>query len=104
MSYLELLPAVDVKDGRAVRLVQGELSQESIYGAPLEVALEFQGAGAQWLHLVDLDAAFGRGSNAELLAEVVGALDIKVELSGGIRDDESLRRALATGCARVGIA
>jgi phosphoribosylformimino-5-aminoimidazole carboxamide ribotide isomerase/phosphoribosylanthranilate isomerase len=103
MSYLELLPAVDVKDGRAVRLVQGELAQESVYGAPLEVALEFQAAGAEWLHLVDLDAAFGRGSNAELLAQVVGALDIKVELSGGIRDDESLRRALATGCARVNL-
>ena len=103
MSYLELLPAVDVKDGRAVRLVQGELAKESIYGAPLEVALEFQAAGAEWLHLVDLDAAFGRGSNAALLAEVVGALDIKVELSGGIRDDESLRRALATGCTRVNL-
>ena len=103
MSYLELLPAVDVKDGRAVRLVQGELAKESIYGAPLEVALEFQAAGAEWLHLVDLDAAFGRGSNAVLLAEVVGALDIKVELSGGIRDDESLRRALATGCSRVNL-
>jgi phosphoribosylformimino-5-aminoimidazole carboxamide ribotide isomerase/phosphoribosylanthranilate isomerase len=103
MSYLELLPAVDVKDGRAVRLVQGELSQESIYGAPLEVALEFQSAGAEWLHLVDLDAAFGRGNNADLLAQVVGALDIKVELSGGIRDDESLRRALATGCHRVNL-
>ena len=103
MSYLELLPAVDVKDGRAVRLVQGELAQESIYGAPIDVALEFQAAGAEWLHLVDLDAAFGRGSNAELLAEVVGALDIKVELSGGIRDDESLRRALATGCTRVNL-
>ena len=103
MSYLELLPAVDVKDGCAVRLVQGELAKESIYGAPLEVALEFQAAGAEWLHLVDLDAAFGRGSNATLLAEVVGALDIKVELSGGIRDDESLRRALATGCTRVNL-
>ena len=103
MSYLELLPAVDVKNGRAVRLVQGELSQESIYGAPLDVALEFQAAGAEWLHLVDLDAAFGRGDNAELLAQVVGALDIKVELSGGIRDDESLRRALATGCHRVNL-
>ena len=103
MSYLELLPAVDVKDGRAVRLVQGELAQESVYGAPLEVALEFQAAGAEWLHLVDLDAAFGRGSNAELLAQVVGALDIKVELSGGIRDDDSLRRALATGCTRVNL-
>ena len=103
MSYLELLPAVDVKDGRAVRLVQGELAKESVYGAPLEVALEFQSAGAEWLHLVDLDAAFGRGSNAELLAQVVGALDIKVELSGGIRDDESLKRALATGCRRVNL-
>jgi len=103
VKKLELLPAVDVKDGRAVRLVQGALEKESIYGAPLEVALEFQAAGAEWLHLVDLDAAFGRGSNATLLAEVVAALDIKVELSGGIRDDESLTRALATGCARVNL-
>lgn len=103
MKKLELLPAVDVKDGRAVRLVQGALDQESVYGAPLEVALEFQAAGAEWLHLVDLDAAFGRGSNATLLAEVVAALDIKVELSGGIRDDESLKRALATGCTRVNL-
>ncbi len=103
MSYLELLPAVDVKDGRAVRLVQGELARESVYGSPLEVALEFQAAGAEWLHLVDLDAAFGRGQNSELLASVVKTLDIKVELSGGIRDDESLRRALATGCTRVNL-
>ncbi len=103
MKKLELLPAVDVKDGRAVRLVQGALDKESIYGAPLAVALEFQAAGAEWLHLVDLDAAFGRGSNATLLAEVVAALDIKVELSGGIRDDESLKRALATGCTRVNL-
>ena len=103
MKYLELLPAVDVKDGRAVRLVQGELSRESIYGAPLDVALEFQSAGAEWIHLVDLDAAFGRGDNADLLAQVVGALDIKVELSGGIRDDESLKRALATGCRRINL-
>ena len=103
MKYLELLPAVDVKDGRAVRLVQGELSRESIYGEPLEVALEFQSAGAEWIHLVDLDAAFGRGDNAQLLAQVVAALDIKVELSGGIRDDESLRRAIATGCTRINL-
>ena len=103
MKYLELLPAVDVKDGRAVRLVQGELSRESIYGAPLEVALEFQSSGAEWIHLVDLDAAFGRGDNAQLLAQVVGALDIKVELSGGIRDDESLKRAIATGCTRINL-
>jgi 1-(5-phosphoribosyl)-5-[(5-phosphoribosylamino)methylideneamino] imidazole-4-carboxamide isomerase/N-(5'phosphoribosyl)anthranilate isomerase len=103
MSFLTLLPAIDVKDGRAVRLVQGELERESIYGSPLEVARDFQSAGAQWLHLVDLDAAFGRGSNAELIEEVVGMLDIHVELSGGIRDDESLRRALATGCTRVNL-
>ena len=102
-NYLELLPAVDVKDGKAVRLVQGELARESIYGQPLEVALEFQSAGAEWLHLVDLDAAFGRGDNSLMLAEVVGRLDIKVELSGGIRDDESLERALATGCRRVNL-
>jgi 1-(5-phosphoribosyl)-5-[(5-phosphoribosylamino)methylideneamino] imidazole-4-carboxamide isomerase/N-(5'phosphoribosyl)anthranilate isomerase len=103
MSYLELLPAVDVKNGRAVRLVQGELDAETAYGNPVEVALEFQAAGAEWLHLVDLDAAFGRGENSALLAEVVGKLDIKVELSGGIRDDESLRRALATGCVRINL-
>ena len=92
-----------MKDGRAVRLVQGELARESIYGSPLEVALDFQKSGAEWLHLVDLDAAFGRGENSALLAEVVGRLDIDVELSGGIRDDESLMRALATGCRRVNL-
>jgi 1-(5-phosphoribosyl)-5-[(5-phosphoribosylamino)methylideneamino] imidazole-4-carboxamide isomerase/N-(5'phosphoribosyl)anthranilate isomerase len=100
---LELLPAVDVKGGQAVRLVQGELGSESDYGAPLDAALDFQRAGAEWIHLVDLDAAFGIGSNADLLAEVIGKLDIAVELSGGIRDDESLRRALATGCKRVNL-
>ena len=103
MNRLELLPAVDVKNGQAVRLVQGELGSESNYGSPLEAALDFQSAGAEWIHLVDLDAAFGIGSNGELLAEVVGKLDIKVELSGGIRDDDSLRRALATGCRRVNL-
>ena len=103
MKSLELLPAVDVKNGQAVRLVQGELGSESNYGSPLEAALDFQSAGAEWIHLVDLDAAFGIGSNAELLADVVGKLDINVELSGGIRDDESLRRALATGCRRVNL-
>ena len=102
-KYLELLPAVDVKDGRAVRLVQGELSAETSYGSPLDAAMDFQSSGAEWIHLVDLDAAFGIGENSALLAEVVGRLDIKVELSGGIRDDESLRRALATGCRRVNL-
>ena len=103
VTKLELLPAIDVKDGRAVRLVQGELSKESAYGQPLEVAQEFVAAGAEWIHLVDLDAAFGIGSNAELLAQVIASVSIKVELSGGIRDDASLRRALDTGCARVNL-
>jgi phosphoribosyl isomerase A len=100
---LTLLPAVDVAAGQAVRLVQGEAGTETGYGDPLAAALAWQSAGAEWLHLVDLDAAFGRGSNAPLLAEVAGKLDIKVELSGGIRDDESLAAALATGCARVNV-
>jgi len=100
---LELLPAVDVADGQAVRLVQGEAGSETSYGSPLEAALKWQSDGAQWVHLVDLDAAFGRGSNRELLAEVVGRLDVKVEMSGGIRDDASLEAALATGCARVNL-
>ncbi len=100
---LTLLPAVDVAGGQAVRLVQGEAGTETGYGEPLAAALAWQSAGAEWIHLVDLDAAFGRGSNAALLAEVAGRLDIAVELSGGIRDDESLAAALATGCARVNI-
>jgi len=100
---LQLLPAVDVADGAAVRLVQGAAGTETSYGSPLEAALAWQRGGAEWVHLVDLDAAFGRGSNADLLAEVVRALDVQVELSGGIRDDETLDRALATGCARVNL-
>lgn len=103
MSYLQLLPAVDVADGQAVRLVQGEAGSETTYGSPMAAAQAWQSDGAEWIHLVDLDAAFGRGSNAELLAEVVGKLDVNVELSGGIRDDESLERALATGCRRVNL-
>jgi 1-(5-phosphoribosyl)-5-[(5-phosphoribosylamino)methylideneamino] imidazole-4-carboxamide isomerase/N-(5'phosphoribosyl)anthranilate isomerase len=100
---LELLPAVDVADGQAVRLVQGEAGSETNYGDPLDAALAWQSAGAEWIHLVDLDAAFGRGSNRDLLAAVVGKLDVRVELSGGIRDDESLEAAMATGCARVNL-
>ncbi|GAB2921180.1 bifunctional 1-(5-phosphoribosyl)-5-((5-phosphoribosylamino) methylidenea mino)imidazole-4-carboxamide isomerase/phosphoribosylanthranilate isomerase PriA [Rhodococcus aerolatus] len=100
---LELLPAVDVAEGKAVRLVQGEAGSETDYGSPLDAALQWQADGAQWVHLVDLDAAFGRGSNRELLAEVVGRLDVAVELSGGIRDDASLDAALATGCRRVNL-
>ena len=97
------MPAVDVAGGQAVRLVQGEAGSETHYGEPLAAALAWQQAGAQWIHLVDLDAAFGRGSNRELLASVVGKLDVAVEMSGGIRDDESLTAALATGCRRVNV-
>ncbi|MFE3319614.1 bifunctional 1-(5-phosphoribosyl)-5-((5-phosphoribosylamino)methylideneamino)imidazole-4-carboxamide isomerase/phosphoribosylanthranilate isomerase PriA [Nocardia sp. NPDC059195] len=100
---LVLLPAVDVANGEAVRLVQGEAGSETSYGSPRDAALAWQQAGAEWVHLVDLDAAFGKGSNRELIARVVGELDVKVELSGGIRDDDSLKAALATGCARVNI-
>lgn len=103
MPKLELLPAVDVEGGQAVRLVRGEAGTATSYGAPLEAALAWQSAGAEWVHLVDLDAAFGRGSNRELLASVVAALDVRVELSGGIRDDASLAAALGTGCARVNL-
>ncbi|WP_029068854.1 bifunctional 1-(5-phosphoribosyl)-5-((5-phosphoribosylamino)methylideneamino)imidazole-4-carboxamide isomerase/phosphoribosylanthranilate isomerase PriA [Jonesia quinghaiensis] len=102
-TRLELLPAVDVADAQAVRLVQGEAGSETSYGDPLSAALDWQAGGAEWLHLVDLDAAFGRGSNAGLLRSVIDQLSIKVELSGGIRDDESLLRALSTGCTRVNL-
>ncbi|MFI6869682.1 bifunctional 1-(5-phosphoribosyl)-5-((5-phosphoribosylamino)methylideneamino)imidazole-4-carboxamide isomerase/phosphoribosylanthranilate isomerase PriA [Nocardia sp. NPDC050406] len=100
---LVLLPAVDVANGEAVRLVQGEAGSETSYGSPRDAALAWQRDGAEWVHMVDLDAAFGKGSNRDLLAQVVGELDVKVELSGGIRDDESLKAALATGCARVNL-
>lgn len=103
---LELLPAVDVAGGQAVRLVQGEAGSETSYGDPLAAAMDWQAGGAEWVHLVDLDAAFGRGSNAPALAQVAGALaarGVKVEMSGGIRDDASLERALAAGAARVNL-
>lgn len=100
---LELLPAVDVAGGSAVRLVQGEAGTETSYGDPLLAAQAWVDAGAEWIHLVDLDAAFGRGSNADLLARIVGEVDVKVELSGGIRDDSSLRRALDSGATRVNL-
>lgn len=102
-ARLELLPAVDIVDGRAVQLVRGEAGSGKTYGDPLTAARGWQSDGAEWLHLVDLDAAFGRGHNRDLIARVIGALDIKVELSGGIRDDESLEAALATGCTRINI-
>jgi 1-(5-phosphoribosyl)-5-[(5-phosphoribosylamino)methylideneamino] imidazole-4-carboxamide isomerase/N-(5'phosphoribosyl)anthranilate isomerase len=100
---LQLLPAVDVAGGHAVRLLQGEAGSETSYGDPLDAALAWQAAGAEWIHLVDLDAAFGRGSNAGRLADLIRTLDVEVELSGGIRDEASLAAALATGCARVNL-
>jgi phosphoribosylanthranilate isomerase len=103
VTGLTLLPAVDVTEGHAVQLVQGVAGSGGQYGDPMEAALAWQRAGASWIHLVDLDAAFGRGSNADLLADVVRKVDVQVEMSGGIRDDESLARALGTGCARVNI-
>ena len=102
-DYLELLPAVDMADGQAVQLVQGVAGSEKHFGDPVEAALRWQNAGAEWIHLVDLDAAFGRGHNRELQAQIVGRLDINVEMSGGIRDQESLEAAMATGCRRVNI-
>ena len=103
LPVLELLPAVDIVDGQAVRLLQGEAGSETSYGTPLEAALNWQNDGAEWVHMVDLDAAFGRGNNADLISEVVSQLDVKVELSGGLRDDESLERALGLGVARVNL-
>jgi 1-(5-phosphoribosyl)-5-[(5-phosphoribosylamino)methylideneamino] imidazole-4-carboxamide isomerase/N-(5'phosphoribosyl)anthranilate isomerase len=102
-TYLELLPAVDVADGQAVQLVQGVAGSEKRFGDPIEAARRWQEAGAEWIHLVDLDAAFGRGHNRDLLARIVGDLDINVEMSGGMRDDESLAAAMAAGCRRVNI-
>ncbi len=102
-DYLELLPAVDIAGGQAVQLVQGVAGSEKRFGDPVEAALNWQRRGAEWIHLVDLDAAFGRGHNRDLLAQIVGTLDIKVEMSGGIRDDESLEAAMSTGCRRVNI-
>jgi 1-(5-phosphoribosyl)-5-[(5-phosphoribosylamino)methylideneamino] imidazole-4-carboxamide isomerase/N-(5'phosphoribosyl)anthranilate isomerase len=102
-AYLEMLPAVDIAGGQAVQLVQGVAGSEKRFGDPIEAALRWQEAGAEWIHLVDLDAAFGRGSNAELLARITSAVDIKIERSGGIRDDESLRIAMDSGCRRVNI-
>jgi phosphoribosyl isomerase A len=103
VESLVLLPAVDVQNGQAVQLVQGVAGSEKVFGDPLAAAQRWQDDGAEWIHLVDLDAAFGRGSNADTIAEIVGAMNLNVELSGGIRDDASLERALSTGCRRVNI-
>src|ERR671927_77153 len=103
-DHLELLPAVDITEGRAVQLAQGVAGSERVYGDPVAAALRWQAAGAQWIHLVDLDAAFGRGENRAQLADVVDAVDVDVELSGWTRDDGDLYETLArldeAGCAR----
>lgn len=101
---LELLPAVDVADGQAVRLTQGEAGTETSYGSPVDAALDWIEQGAEWIHLVDLDAAFGRGSNAAVLRKVIKqSKHVKIELSGGIRDDASLEAALELGARRVNL-
>lgn len=102
-DHLILLPAVDVQAGKAVQLVQGAAGTERVFGDPVDAAMRWQSEGAEWLHLVDLDAAFGRGNNSTVIAEVASRMHINVELSGGIRDDESLERALATGARRVNV-
>lgn len=102
-DVLTLLPAIDVVGGKAVRLTQGEAGTESEYGDPREIAKQFEEAGASWIHLVDLDAAFGRGNNTELLSEVIAATDLNIELSGGIRGEDSLLRALDLGATRVNL-
>ncbi|MEV8212224.1 bifunctional 1-(5-phosphoribosyl)-5-((5-phosphoribosylamino)methylideneamino)imidazole-4-carboxamide isomerase/phosphoribosylanthranilate isomerase PriA [Leifsonia sp. NPDC077715] len=101
---LVLLPAVDVADGKAVRLTQGEAGSETSYGDPVDAAAEWAEAGAEWIHLVDLDAAFGRGENRSLLKRVIHQVKgVSIELSGGIRDDESLEQALEAGASRVNL-
>ncbi len=101
---LVLLPAVDVASGKAVRLTQGEAGTETNYGDPVDAALEWIDQGAEWIHLVDLDAAFGRGNNRGTIKKVVkNARSVNVELSGGIRDDASLEAALATGAKRINL-
>ncbi|RDV44481.1 bifunctional 1-(5-phosphoribosyl)-5-((5-phosphoribosylamino)methylideneamino)imidazole-4-carboxamide isomerase/phosphoribosylanthranilate isomerase PriA [Leifsonia sp. ku-ls] len=101
---LVLLPAVDVADGKAVRLTQGEAGSETSYGDPVDAAAEWAESGAEWIHLVDLDAAFGRGENRSLLKRVIREVHgVSIELSGGIRDDDSLKQALDAGATRVNL-
>lgn len=102
---LVLFPAVDIADGKAVRLVQGEADSATQYGDPVEAAMEWADQGAEWIHLVDLDAAFGRGENRAVIRRVIRAMKgrVQVELSGGIRDDESLQRAVEMGVKRVNL-
>lgn len=101
---LELLPAVDVAEGKAVRLTQGALGTETNYGDPVDAAADWARQGAEWIHLVDLDAAFGRGENRALLRRVIVEVPgVKIELSGGIRNDDSLQSALDSGATRVNL-
>ncbi len=102
---LVLLPAVDVAGGKAVRLTQGEAGTETNYGDPVDAALEWIDQGAEWIHLVDLDAAFGRGNNHAVIKKVIKNTPrrVNIELSGGIRDDASLEAALATGAKRINL-
>jgi 1-(5-phosphoribosyl)-5-[(5-phosphoribosylamino)methylideneamino] imidazole-4-carboxamide isomerase/N-(5'phosphoribosyl)anthranilate isomerase len=102
---LELLPAVDVSKGQAVRLSQGDSDTEESFGSPMDAARTWINSGAQWIHLVDLDAAFERGNNGSIIREVVaGCQGVKIQLSGGIVDQQSLDAALATSATRINLA
>ena len=103
MTILELLPAIDVTGGQAVRLSSGSVDEGS-WGSPIDVARSFHEAGARWVHLVDLDLAFGRGENSELLARVIREVPVRVELSGGITSRAAIEAGLAMGPERVNIA
>ena len=101
---LILLPAVDVAGGKAVRLTQGEAGTETNYGDPVDAAADWAAQGAEWIHLVDLDAAFGRGNNTDVIRDVIRQVGgVNIELSGGIRDDASLEAALGAGVRRINL-
>lgn len=98
-----LLPAVDIKDGKCVRLVQGDFARETVYDEdPVAVAKRYEAEGAQWLHVVDLDAALeGEPRNRALVKEVIGSVDIPVQCSGGIRTVDAIDAAKDAGASRV---
>jgi phosphoribosylformimino-5-aminoimidazole carboxamide ribotide isomerase len=104
MKTIDLLPAVDIKSGKAARLQQGKLESSINYGQPAQVIQEFLAAGAQWIHLVDLDAAFNLGENRSLITDLIAGSKVKFQLSGGITGQDSLEFALSTKVSRINLA
>lgn len=99
---MQIYPAIDIKDGRAVRLRQGLAADVTDYGTPAEAAMDWKTQGATYLHVVDLDGAFeGKGRNLPLVAEIVRETGLPVELGGGIRTMEDIEARLSLGVARV---